>query len=383
MLKGVIKLGDAATYINGYAFKPEDRGEVGLPIIRIQDLTGNAYDLGFYDGECSEKIEINDGDILISWSASLGVYVWDRGRALLNQHIFKVVFDKVDIDKGYFVYAVRQKLFEMGMKTHGATMKHIVKKDFEATLIPYPSLNEQAEIAINLNRVSRVIEISKQELQLLDTLIKARFVEMFGAPVSNPYGWDIVTFDDCLEGIENGKSFVCDNMARVDERPAILKLSAATYGVYKPEENKAIINEEDFVESAEVHAGDLLFTRKNTPELVGMAVYVESTPKKLMMPDLIFRLNTKANCNKIFLWKLINHDLYRSQIESAASGSAKSMSNISKERLGKLRFPLPPLELQEQFATFVHQVDKSKIAVQKSLDEMQLLFDSLMQKYFG
>ena len=383
MLKGVIKLGDAATYINGYAFKPEDRGEVGLPIIRIQDLTGNAYDLGFYDGECSEKIEINDGDILISWSASLGVYVWDRGRALLNQHIFKVVFDKVDIDKGYFVYAVRQKLFEMGMKTHGATMKHIVKKDFEATLIPYPSLNEQAEIAINLNRVSRVIEISKQELQLLDTLIKARFVEMFGAPVSNPYGWDIVTFDDCLEGIENGKSFVCDNMARVDERPAILKLSAATYGVYKPEENKAIINEEDFVESAEVHAGDLLFTRKNTPALVGMAVYVESTPKKLMMPDLIFRLNTKANCNKIFLWKLINHDLYRSQIESAASGSAKSMSNISKERLGKLRFPLPPLELQEQFATFVHQVDKSKIAVQKSLDEMQLLFDSLMQKYFG
>lgn len=110
---------------------------------------------------------------------------------------------------------------------------------------------------------------------------------------------------------------------------------------------------------------------------------MESTPKKLMMPDLIFRLNTKANCNKIFLWKLINHDLYRSQIESVASGSAKSMSNISKERLGKLRFPLPPLELQEQFAAFVYQVDKSKVAVQKALDEIQLLFDSLMQQYFG
>lgn len=96
-----------------------------MPIIRIQDLTGNAYDLGFYDGEYPEKIEINDGDVLISWSASLGVYVWNRGRALLNQHIFKVVFDKVDIDKNYFVYAVRQKLVEMGMKTHGATMKHV------------------------------------------------------------------------------------------------------------------------------------------------------------------------------------------------------------------------------------------------------------------
>lgn len=108
-----IRLGDVATYINGYAFKPADRGEKGLPIIRIQDLTGNVYDLGFYDGEYPEKIEINDGDVLISWSASLGVYVWNKGKALLNQHIFKVAFDKVEINKQYFVYAVKYKLIEM------------------------------------------------------------------------------------------------------------------------------------------------------------------------------------------------------------------------------------------------------------------------------
>ena len=101
-MSNMIKLGDVATYINGYAFKPEDRGEEGLPIIRIQDLTGNAYDLGFYNGEYPEKIGINDGDVLISWSASLGVYVWNRGKALLNQHIFKVMFDKAEIDKNYF-----------------------------------------------------------------------------------------------------------------------------------------------------------------------------------------------------------------------------------------------------------------------------------------
>mgnify|MGYP000683016757 CR=1 FL=1 len=99
MAKDIIKLGDVATYINGYAFKPEDRGEEGLQIIRIQDLTGNSYDLGFYNGKYPKKIEINDGDVLISWSASLGVYVWNGGKALLNQHIFKVKFDKVDIDK--------------------------------------------------------------------------------------------------------------------------------------------------------------------------------------------------------------------------------------------------------------------------------------------
>lgn len=168
------KLGDIATYINGYAFKPGDRGNKGLPIIRIQDLTGNAYDLGYYDGEYPEKIEINDGDVLISWSASLGVYVWDRGKALLNQHIFKVAFDKTEVDKNYFVYAVRHKLDEMASKTHGATMKHIVKKDFDATQIPFPPIEEQAEIAKRLDKVSNVIEARREELFKLDDLIKAR-----------------------------------------------------------------------------------------------------------------------------------------------------------------------------------------------------------------
>ncbi len=378
-----MQLGDIATYINGYAFKPIDRGKEGLPIIRIQDLTGNAYDLGYYNGEYPKKIEINNGDVLISWSGSLGVYVWNGGKALLNQHIFKVVFDKVDINQQYFVYAVRYKLNEMIDKTHGATMKHIVKKDFDTTLIPYPNIKEQEKIAIKLDKIERIIGDRKQEIDLLDDLIKARFVEMFGDPISNPKGWIMASFNECLIGIENGKSFVCESAGRIGDQPGILKLSAVTYGVYKPEENKAIRNAEDFIKSAEVHEGDLLFTRKNTPELVGMAAYVTATPQMLMMPDLIFRLNTKSNCNKIYLWKLINHDLYRNQIKSVASGSAKSMSNISKERLGKLRFPLPSMEFQNQFADFVRVVNKSKVAVQKSLDETQLLFDSLMQKYFG
>ena len=380
--KQVITLGDVASYINGYAFKPDDRGTEGLPIIRIQDLTGSANDLGYYNGEYPKKIEINNGDILISWSGSLGIYTWNNGKALLNQHIFKVEFDKVKIEKSYFVYAVQKKIEEMKTKTHGATMKHIVKKDFESTLIPFPSLKEQKEIATKLDKIRAAIARRKEELKLLDDLIKARFVEMFGNPASNNKGWDLKLIEDCLTSIDSGKSFVCDSSSRIGNKPGILKLSAVTYGVYNPNENKAMINDNDFISAAEVHDGDLLFTRKNTPELVGMAAYVESTPKSLMMPDLIFRLNTNKNCNKIYLWKLINHELYRPMIIRAASGSAKSMSNISKERLGKIKIPLPPCDLQMKFANFVTQVDKSRFVIQKALDEAQLLFDSLMQEYF-
>lgn len=376
------RLGDIATYINGYPFKPEDRGLTGLPIIRIQDLTGNSYDLGFYNGNYPERIEINDGDVLISWSASLGVYIWNKGKALLNQHIFKVAFDKCEVNKQFFVYAVQYKLQEMGAKAHGATMKHIVKKDFDNTAIPFPTLEEQEKIAQTMNRVSRIISDRHQQLQKLDELVKFRFVEMFGDPISNPMKWDIYRLEECLVRIDNGKSFICSDKPRNGDYPAILKLSAATYGDYRPNENKALLDESLFIESSEVHAGDLLFTRKNTPELVGMAAYVQNTPPKLMMPDLIFRLVPNEKVNAAFLWQLINCKEFRPVIQAISGGSAKSMSNISKERLGKIKVICPPRELQDSLIPFVEQIDKSKVAIQKALDEAQLLFDSLMQKYF-
>ena len=265
----------------------------------------------------------------------------------------------------YLYYFMEGYIEELRKQAIGGVIKYIKLGNLTGAMIELPSINEQKSIVEILEKTKNILDMRNKQINKLDEIMKARFVELFGDPVHNPYGWDIVTFDDCLVNIENGKSFVCDSIARKDEKPAILKLSAVTYGIYKPEENKAIIDENDFVESAEVHDGDLLFTRKNTPELVGMAAYVKTTPKKLMMPDLIFRLNTNSSCNKIFMWKLINHDLYRSQIESSASGSAKSMSNISKERLGKLRFPLPPINLQNQFADFVKQVDKSKLYFRK------------------
>lgn len=282
------------------------------------------------------------------------------GKCWVNNHahVLKPKNDSLDVD--YLCYSLM--FYNTAGLVNGATRQKLTQATMREMLIPMRSIEEQKHIVEMLNRVVEIKFHRQNELVKLDELIKARFVEMFGDPVSNTKGWKRVIIDECVDSIENGKSFVCDSMARIGEEPAILKLSAATYGVYKPEENKAIINESDFIEGAEVHSGDLLFTRKNTPELVGMAAYVFMTPKKLMMPDLIFRINTKQNCRKIYLWKLINHELFRSQIQNLASGSAKSMSNISKERLGKLHICLPPLDLQIEFEKFVVQINKSKVA---------------------
>ena len=174
------KLGDIATYINGYAFKPQDWSDEGIPIIRIQDLTGNSYQANRYNGEYASKYQVNDGDVLISWSASLGVYIWHGEKAVLNQHIFKVVFDKERISKDFFVHQVGLILENAASDAHGATMKHLTKPVFDALPFYLPPYEKQCEIAEVLDKVTSLISLRKQQLAKLDELVKVRFVEMFG-----------------------------------------------------------------------------------------------------------------------------------------------------------------------------------------------------------
>ena len=265
------------------------------------------------------------------------------------------------IEPEYLYYVVKYMHLEKYFS--GATIPHIYFRDYKTEEFNLHDKTEQREIVSTLKRIEAIISNRQEQLTKLDELIKARFVEMFGDPIANSMGWEKVQLSGCLESIDNGKSYVCDTSCRKGESPAILKLSAVTYGDYRPDENKAMLDEAYFSKDITVQSGDLLFTRKNTPELVGMCAYVYKTPTNLMLPDLIFRLNTKPLCNKIYLWKLINHELFRKQIQALSSGSAKSMSNISKERLLHLSVILPPLSLQNQFAAFVAEVDKSKLFV--------------------
>ena len=281
-----------------------------------------------------------------------------------------------DANYKYLYYALKSvRIPNTGYNRHFKWLK-------EAT-ISYPDENEQAMIVEALEKASVIIEKRQQQISALDDLIKARFVELFGNPVSNPRSWKIVMLEDCLKRIDSGKSFVCSDKPRTGNGSAVLKLSAATYGDYRPQENKALLDANQFIDAAEIHSGDLLFTRKNTPELVGMAAYVSITPSKLMMPDLIFRLVPNEKINPVFLWQLINCREFRPVIQAISGGSAKSMSNISKERLGKISVICPPRAEQDKLNPIIQQIEKSKSVIQKSLDETQLLFDSLMQEYFG
>lgn len=341
--------------------------------------------------ECNVQMrrsQLQENDILFSIAGAIGrsaIVTKEILPANTNQALAIIRVPKGKIDYNYLLYALSSSAINQQATQHqqGVAQLNISLKNVSDFLLPIYTEAMQKRIVHNLKKIDKLISLRKQQLAKLDELVKARFVEMFGNPVSNTMGWKSEQLVDCLQGIDNGKSFVCFNDTRQGQEPAMLKLSAVTYGVYNQKENKVLLDDTMFIKAAEVHRGDLLFTRKNTPELVGRCAYVTNTEPNLMMPDLIFRLNPNDKINAIFLWKLINHELFREKIQNIATGSAKSMSNISKERLGKLKIIIPPIPLQNQFAAFVERIDQQKQTVQQSLEKLELMKKALMQEYFG
>ncbi len=376
------RLGDVATFINGYAFKPEDWSSIGLPIIRIQDLTGNSYQANRYNGDYAKKYEVNEGDILISWSASLGVYVWHGEKALLNQHIFKVVFDKVEISKSFFVYQVESILEKAASAAHGATMKHLTKPVFDALPFYLPPLDEQRKIAAVLDKVSDLIAKRRQQLDKLDTLVKARFVEMFGDPENNPKKWPVKKLAAVVSSITAGWSVNGEARSRNAGEKAVLKVSAVTQGFFRPDEYKVISADMEIKKYVYPQKGDLLFSRANTRELVGATAVIEQDYPELLLPDKLWKVLFTNEMDVYYAKHILSTQAIRKVFSSQSTGTSGSMFNVSTEKFRETMIPVPPIMLQHEFANFVQQTNKSKSEVIQSLEKLKTLKKSLMQQYF-
>ncbi|WP_300079344.1 restriction endonuclease subunit S [uncultured Thomasclavelia sp.] len=376
----IVKLGDVATYINGYAFKPSDWSTNGLPIIRIQDLTGNSYQCNRYNGEYDEKYEIVDGDVLISWSASLGVYVWKGEKSVLNQHIFKVVFDKCEIDKNFFVHQVANILEKAEVEAHGATMKHLTKKVFDSLSFYLPELEEQRKIAETLDKVSDLIAKRKQQLEKLDLLVKSKFVEMFGDPFVNPKSWNIVVFSDIIQNANNGMARRGNDL----DGDIVLRLVELQNGyIDYSSPNRIILNEAE-KKRYRLLDKDFLFARVNgNPDNVGRCAVFNDIKDPVYHNDHIIRVHFNDELvNGTFLSVLLNSEYGKSEMRNKIKTSAGQYT-ISQDGIGAVKSILPPIKLQTQFAEFVQQTEHTKSIIKQSLEKLETLKKALMQEYFG
>ena len=374
------RLGDIATYINGYAFKPTDWSNEGVPIIRIQDLTGNSYQANRYNGKYDAKYEVNYGDVLISWSASLGVYVWTGEKAVLNQHIFKVQFDKAEVDKNFFVHQVECILSNASNEAHGATMKHLTKPVFDALPFYLPDIGKQKKIAEKLDKVSILISLRKQQLSKLDELVKARFVEMFGDVMSNPKGWPISELSEYILFLTSGSRGWAQYFTDNGEYFITIK-NVKNCRISLDDVQHIIPPDNAEAKRTKVQEGDLLISITADLGRTGVVTKEISEHGAYINQHLTcIRLN-QDYVRPLYVAYYMESEAGKCQFQAKNQSAVKAGLNFNS--INTLRLMVPPIELQDKFIFFVMQTDKEKREIQKSLEKLETLKKALMQKYFG
>ena len=367
------KLTDICDIQYGYAFDSSKFTDDNtyLPLVRIRDVK-RGFSETFYSGEYPDEYIIHNGDLLIGMDGEFNIARWKSKDALLNQRVCKITANN-EVDEEYIRFSLSKVLKEIENRTAFVTVKHLSAKELNKVEIDIPELNKQINISSSLSIIERIIEYRTQQLQSLDDLIKARFVEMFGEIEET---CDVGYY---IQSLIAGKS-----LAGEDEcKNKVLKTGAVSFDFFDATQVKNLPLDYEPQYEHLVNRGDIIISRMNTAELTGAAAYVWDVPEKVYLPDRLWKAVLNNNSNPIFVWQMLIQPSTKEQIRRECSGTSGSMKNISKAGMLSISVKKVPIDLQNLFANFVKEVDKSKVVVQKALDEAQLLFDSLMQKYFG
>ena len=366
----------------------------GFPITRIETIANDRFNrdrmgyAGITDADKYQSYILEDGDLLMSHINSvqyLGRTVLyhkqENEKIIHGMNLLAMKANRDILNPAYAQYYFRSIPFR-------AQIRQITKKsvnqasftvsDLKKIPIQVPSLLEQCNAVETLDRVNKLLELHQQQLHKLDELVKARFVEMFGDE-SNPYNFPIVSIED-VASVQVGV-VIKPAQYYTDADHGIKTFRSLNIGpmhikdtdwVYFSEEGnrknqKSVLNE-----------NDLVIVRSGAP---GTACVITKEYAGCNAVDIIIARPDLGKVNPYYLCQYTNLPHGKKQIEEGTGGAAQQHFNVGK--YNKIRLTLPPLDQQLKFEKFVEQTDKSKVAVQKSLDEAQLLFDSLMQQYFG
>lgn len=366
-----ITLGEAATFINGRAFKPKEWSTKGLPIIRIQNLTKTSNDYNYYTGEYDKKHLVKRGDILISWSASLGVYEWDEQEGLLNQHIYKVDFNKESLDKKYFKYITSKVIDDMLKYVHGSTMKHITKGDFDSIQIPLPPLDIQKKIAAVLDKADELRRKRQEALDKLDQLAQSVFLDMFGDPVTNPKGWEVKPIgqvtDSIVPGRDKPKTFTGDipwiTTDELLEKQRTYK-SSKGYGL--------TLSEVQEVRARIIPSESVLMT------CVGDLGITSIAGKDMVINQQLHSYQCSADITNIYLMFAL--PFQKKYMYSRATKT--TLPYMNKTTCNTIPIPVPPIKVQNEFSLIIDEINKKYRIIHGSIKYYDDLFNSLINRSF-
>lgn len=359
-----------------------------IPWITTTALTGGQIDANDAVEWITEKaIEESAAKIVPANSIMVGTRV-GVGKVAVNtvtmstsQDIISLLeIDESKWSKDYLCKYLQGKKGYLNSQARGATIKGIKIDVLSKLEVPEISLEDQIYISKIVDVVKRIIVSRKQELQKLDELIKVRFVEMFGRFPLNEKGWEIGTIRDLVIDVRYGSSRKAAD-GNNGQYP-YLRMNNITYdGDLDLTDTKTIDVPENELSRCSVRRGDLLFNRTNSKELVGKTC-VYNRDELMVLAGFVIRVRLNDKAMPEFVSAFLNTDFSKRMLLGMCK-AAIGQANINAQEFQNIKIYVPPLEEQRRFVEFKEQVDKSKVSVQKALDETQLLFDSLMQKYFG
>ena len=354
---------------------PKDRystvktAEYAIPIYANAEKDNGLY--GYTD-----TARENELSITVAARGTIGFTAIRREPFLPVVRLITVVPDVTKVSERYLYYALRN----CKPASSGTSIPQLTVPDIKKNEIELYSLSVQETIADKLDAVGRVIELRQQQLQKLDDLVKARFIELFGMPGTDAFGWGLVPLGSTCN-INPKKSL--DSRLVSGAVVSFVPMPAVTeHG----EIDATAIKEYDEVKTGFTYfaENDVLFAKITPCMENGKGAVAKGLHNGIGFGSTEFHVlrPISGKTDPYWIYTLTAFSQFRMDAASNMTGSA-GQRRVPASFLENYRVSLPPIALQEQFAAFVKQTDKSKVAIQKALDEAQLLFDSLMQKYFG
>lgn len=380
-----IKLSDTGKIITGNTPKTSDKNNYfskDIPFVKPSDIDENRiiridnteYWISDYARSSARIIPANS--VLVTCIGIIGKVAITAKECAFNQQINAIVPYENKFLPEYISYAILAKQKLLQEIANAPVVPIINKTQFSNIEIIERRIEEQRSIVNKLKKLSAIILNKKQQIEKLDTLIKSRFVEMFGNLKLNSKGWEIFSFAELSEIITDGEHATPNRTTE-----GIYLLSARNVL------NHAIqLDDVDYISQEEYdrisrriipQAGDVLISCSGS---VGRCCSVPEGLKFQMVRSTAL-IRFKKMILPIFAEYMITSDFVQEQIES--SKTISSQANLFQGKIAKLKGFAPPVELQKTFITFVKQTDKSKLAVQKSIEKLEILKKSLMQEYFG
>lgn len=301
-----------------------------------------------------------------------------KGKFFLNDSGLSVSTNHDNLNQRYLdkaLLANNDNIYSMGK---GLAQRNLDMPSFRKLIIPIPPLAEQERIVAELDLLSSIIDKKKAQLKELDQLAQSIFYDMFGDPITNEKGWEVNTVGELSSEMRYGTS----KPACEDGKYKYLRMGNVTYNGYLNLDDLKRINiPEDEIEKCIVRKGDVLFNRTNSLELIGKTCLFDNE-EPMVIAGYLIRVRFNDLILPIYFARLFNLPEIKKKLRSMAKG-AVNQANINSKELASISIPLPPLPLQQEFASKVEAIERQKTLIQQSIDEVQTLFDSRMDYWFG